>query len=147
MVNAGALEGRPGRAGTGHQPIAVAQHHLAVGADVQEEHRQPIAVGLHYTAQPGSQHPRRDVRAHVAGDARQTVHGGLRVEVDAQLAGARRRILVRGRHVRRQTDAGRRQRQEQVLHGRVAGHHHFDDLLRLDLAEFADLGDQAVDRV
>ena len=35
--DAAALERRAGRAGTGHEEIAVADHDLAVGADVDEE--------------------------------------------------------------------------------------------------------------
>lgn len=65
--DARALEGWPGRAGTSYQPVAVAQHHLAVGADVQEEQRlgreTNLSVFLGDLAQPGAQHAGRNVRA------------------------------------------------------------------------------------
>ena len=65
-----ALEGRPGRRRGGEQPLAIAEHDLGVGADIDD---QPELVAKMRRL---GQHDAGRVRADMAGDAGQRVDNG-----------------------------------------------------------------------
>ena len=98
-----ALERRAGRARRGEQALAVAEHDLGVGADVDEQRHLVAEV------RRLGEHDARGVGADVAGDAGQHVRPRAAVHGDAELArraadGARR---WRARRARRRAASGR----------------------------------------
>ena len=100
------LEGRSRRGRGGQDGLAVAQHDLAVGADVDEEPGALVAVHA------GGQHPGDDVAADVGPERGEEVGASTRVERQTDLGGEHRRWL-RGRH-----DEGRHAR---AARGRCRG--------------------------
>jgi hypothetical protein len=98
-LHAAALKGRTGGTGDRHQPFFIAQDDFAVGADVDED-RDEIGI-----VQAGRQHTRADVRAHVTGDARQTIDRRVGVNAQADFARRHGRDVVHGGDKRRDTDA------------------------------------------
>ena len=113
--DAASLKGRARRAGGAHQPFAVADHDLGIGADihVQGQLFGPVHAAAHDAGD--------DIAAHVAGDRWiDQGHGGAR-EVQAEIRGADRRKQGGDRHIRRPADVIRLQFEEKMGHGGVAG--------------------------
>ena len=90
-----ALERRPGRRRGRQDPLAVAEHDLAVGADVDEQPDPLVAVHA------GGEHAGDDVAADVGAEGREQRHPRARVEREADLAGQHRRRRGRGLDERR----------------------------------------------
>ena len=63
----GALEGRAGRRGGGNDAVAVAEHDLGIGADIDQQHHLVLAMRAFRQRRAGG------VRADMAGDAGQRV--------------------------------------------------------------------------
>ncbi len=93
VLHAGTLKSRAGRARAGDQPRAVAQHHLAVGADVDEQCQ--VCCVKHAAADDAG----ANVGAHVTRHPRQAIHRSFRIDVQANLGGLDRGHLVDRRHV------------------------------------------------
>ncbi len=115
-LDVGAFEGRAGGARGGQHPRAVAQHELAVGADVEDQQHFVLLVGLF-----GDDHA-YVVRPDEAGLDRQDVQAAAPAELQPD---------GRGEGIHRALDGGRERRhaqragveaQEQVVHGGVADH-------------------------
>ncbi len=117
MLHAPALEGRPGRAGAGEQPVAIAQHHLPVGPDIYIESE---LVGIEDARR---QHSCRYVPADVARYAGDGVEIDSRGYPESQV----RRLHPGEEGARRDIglfpDVLGVQPQQQVHHGGVSGHH------------------------
>ena len=75
----GALERRAGRGGGGEEPVAVAEHELAVRADVQEQPHPRVAV------HPRGQEPGDDVAADVSAEGGEDHRPGAVVDLDPDL--------------------------------------------------------------
>ena len=139
VADAAALKGRAGGTGGAHQPVLVADHDLAVGADVDE---QAHLLGFDHLA---GMHPGNDIAAHIAGDAGVEKEADAGVGMDPERRGLGQRKLADARHVRRLADIFRVQAEEQVRHHRVAGGHDVTDIRRADHHVLADIIDDAVD--
>ena len=85
-----ALEGRAGRRRAGEQPLAVAEHDLGVGADIDEE-RDAIAAAVRRLGE----HHAGSVGADMAGDAGQRIDEGAGRDGEAEVA--RGHAQARGR--------------------------------------------------
>ena len=126
VAHAAALEGGPGRAGARQQPVLVAEHHLAVGADVDEQGE--LVGGEHARGD----HAGGDVAAHVAAHRRHDVHARQHVGVQAELAGEQLGRRGDRGDVGLLAQESRVQAQQQMGHGRVAGDRDLVDLVELD---------------
>ena len=82
MADIAALKGRAGGAGTGEHEVAVAQHDLTVGAQIDEEGE--------FLAPPelGGQHAGGDVAAHIATAVGRQHQRGGGVEAGDHIRGA-----------------------------------------------------------
>ena len=98
-VDSSSLERGPGRAGAADQELGIADHQLAVGADVEEE----TDVGR-IRRQIGAQQSGRDVAAQVASHARGLEDPGVRVDIELQFGGPERRRLEQRRRIGLQPD-------------------------------------------
>ncbi len=141
VLDAATLEGGAGRAGAGDQPVLVAQHDLAVGADVDEERE---AVG---GVEPGADHPGRDVAADVAAHRRHELHSRLGVHAEADLVSGELGRQRDGGDVGLLAQVARVEAEQQVRHRRVAGDRDLLDLGGLDAVARLELVDQVVDRL
>ena len=118
----GALERRAGRGGGGEEPVAVAEHELAVRADVQEQPHPRVAVHSR------CQEPGDDVAADVSAEGREDHGTGTGVDPDSDVRrqdlGEQPRRHDEGRHPERLgIDAER-----DVGHGGIAGDRDLVDL-------------------
>ena len=136
-----ALEGRSGRAGTADEEVAVADDRLAVGARV-DEHGQLRAL-VHATRQ----HVRGDIATHVAAAARHAGDDRAGVDAQADVSGVEDEWRHRHGHIGLTPDLGRWQAQEQVHHGRVAGHGRGHDLMAVDVVGQGQAAHEHVDLV
>ena len=121
----GALEGRPGRARGGQQPVAVAQDDLGVRADVDDQltaARTGSGASARITA--------GRVGADVAGDARQDVDPGARVDPQAELGRRQAHRPVGGQRERRAAERRRVDPEQEVVHDRVAHDRQLEDVGR-----------------
>ncbi len=139
VPHAAALEGRAGRAGAREQPVPGAEHHLAVGADVDEQ-RELV----------GREHPRGDdaggdVAADVAAHRGQHVDAGQLVRVQAELSGDQLGGRRDRRDIRLLAQETRVEAEQQMRHRRVAGDRHLVDLVELDPVALLQLVEQVVD--
>ncbi len=121
-----ALESRSRRAGAGDQPVEVAQHDLAVGANINKQGE------LLRLVHQGAEHARGDVGADIAAHSGQAIHCGLGIDVQAQFARPDRQRMVHRGNVGLQTNGFRPHPQEQVNHGGIAGHGGLVNLRRRD---------------
>ena len=134
------FEGRAGRGGAGHQPLTVADDHLAIGADIEEQ-ANLLAVG----DEGGLKQPRGDIAADIAADARREQHVGIGVHGQADLVPAQQGRTVDRRRVGLQADIFRIEPKQEVDHGRVADDDGVVDLGRVDGVVAAKVSDQAVE--
>ena len=134
-----AFESRPCRGRAGHQEIPVAEHHLPVGADVQQ---QGDFLRLVHS---GSQNSRGDVAADVASGHGEGVQDAARVDPQPDLGRTERRRAGRRRHKRRDPDQIGFQSQQEVQHGRIAGSHHARDIAPADLCPVGQVLDERFD--
>ncbi len=118
-----ALEGWAGRRGGGEQPVAAAEHDLAVRADVDEQPDPRVAVHA------AGQQPGGDVAAHVGAERGEDDRAGLRVGGNAQVAGADLGQQPGGQDERRDAERLRVDAEDQVDHGGVAGQGDLVDLV------------------
>ena len=107
------LEGRAGGGGAGDSPILVAQHHFAVGADV--DHQGQIIQGV----QPGSQQAAHGVRPHEARDVGKNPHRAPGVDGKKSRRGQGQPLGNIG-HIGRHRQGLGVDFQQQVVHGGVA---------------------------
>ena len=100
-----ALERRAGRRRAGEQPLAIAEHDLGVGADVDQKGQFVLEVRAFGEHDPGR------VGADMAGDAGQRVDKRARRDVEAKLARARfvSRVECQARTAPRRARSGRGQ--------------------------------------
>ena len=131
-----ALERRARRAGAAHQEFVVAEHQLAVRAQVDEQ-RQLLAVPDHRGERAGG-----DVAADVAADVRRKDQLCLRVQAEAQLVGAEVVGQEEAGDVRLHAHRIGEQAQQQVVHGGVAGQAHAVDAAAVDRRRGAHLREQ-----
>ena len=98
-----ALERRAGRRRAGEQPLAIAEHDLGVGADIDEKGQFVLEVRALGEHDPGR------IRADVAGDAGQRVDEGAGRDVEAEFARARfvSRVEGQARTALRRVRSGR----------------------------------------
>ena len=135
------LEGRAGRRGAGEQALAVAEHDLGVGADVDQQRELVPEV------RPLGEHDARRVRADMAGDAGQRIDEGARRDIEAEVAGARFVGRVDRQRERRPAELGRIEAENEVMHDRVADDRHFEDLAARNAGLARGLADQPVHRL
>ncbi len=121
------FERRPGRTGTGDQPVCIAKHRLAVRAYVNEERKLRRLVHLR------AEHACADISADIAGHTRQAIHLRPGMHDQSQLAGCNGRRMVDHRDERHQADGFRWDGQEEMDHRRIAGHGQLHDLLGIGL--------------
>ncbi len=136
---AGSFEGGSRRAGAGDQPVGVAQHHLAVGAHVDEEADRLFLVHAR------AQHPAvisPPTYAPTAG-RQSTMASGCMCR-PSRAAGTGGKRPAAGMYGSSLMWCGL-QPQEQVDHGGVAGHHGQRDLLRRQALSGQHLVHQGVD--
>ena len=115
----------PGGRGRGHDRVAVAEHDLAVGADVDEQPGALVAVHA------GGQHPGDDVAADVRAEGREDHRPGPRVQRQAEVGGEQRRqACVRGHDERRDAERLGVDAEHQRGHRGVAGQRDLVDLVR-----------------
>ncbi len=112
------FEGGAGGAGTGDQPLPVAEHDLAVGADVHEQRQ--LLRGV----QPGRDDAGGDVAAHPAAYGRHETDAGARVQLEAKLAGQQRGRAGERGYVGLLAKVPRIDAEQEVGHHGVAGGHH-----------------------
>ena len=141
VANLGALERRPGRRRTGHQTIARAHDHLAVGADVDQ------AAGLGAVVDAGRQHRGHGVGADEAGHDRQQADPRPGQGLEEHVATRRHHGAAHHRRIGREPDVGRIDAEEDVVHAGVADDHHLVHVAKFDTGLGAGLLGVAVDRV
>ena len=135
-----ALEGRPGRRGTGDQPPAVAENDLGVGADVDEEGDLVLFVGRLGKHHAGA------VGADMAGDQGKRVDPGPGRDMQTEVMGARVIRPVDGQSKGCSAEFDRIEAEEEVVHDRIADRGHLDDPVALDAGVTGDLADELIDR-
>ena len=120
-----ALERRPGRRRGGEQALAVAEHDLGIGADVDDQRH---LVGE--VRRLGQDHA-GGVGADMAGDAGQHVDPGVGMHAsEVELARPERHRLVGGERERRAAELGRIDAEQQVMHDRIADEGQLQDVAR-----------------
>ncbi len=135
-----ALEGRARRGRGRDDPVAVGQHDLAVGADVDEEPRALVAV------EPAGEHAGHDVAADVGPERGEEEGPRPRVDGEAELGRVHGREGRRRHDERRDTDRLGVDAEHQRGHRGVAGQRHLVDVLQRDAALLAHLGGQLAQR-
>ena len=120
------LEGGPGRARGGEEPLAVPEHDLGVRADVDD---QVHLVGEMRRLR--EDHP-RGVGADVARDARQDVRTGTGVDGKPELGRGQPHRLVDGEREGRAAELGRVEPEQEVVHHRVPDERDLEDVRPLD---------------
>ena len=136
-----ALEGRAGRRGAGEQPLAIAEHDLGVGADVDEKRELVPEVRAF------GEHDARRIGADMAGDAGQRIDEGAGRDVEAEFARARFVSRVDGQREGRAAELGRIEAENEMVHDRIADHRHFDDVAARNAGLPRGLADQRVHRL
>ena len=122
-LDVGPLERRSGRARSRQHAVAVTQHELPVGADVDDEQHVVLVVGL-----LGDEH------SHVVGSDepglhRQHVQPAARVELlEADRRGFGVDRSLDARHEGGRAEPAHVEAHEEVVHGRVADHDHVVDV-------------------
>ena len=134
-----ALEGRPGGRCGGDDGVPVAEHDLAVGADVDEQPRALVAVHA------GREHPRHDVATDVGTERREDCGAGTWVQVQPQVLGQDAGWVGGGHHEGRDAQRLGIDAQRERRHRGVARERHLVDMRRIDLALDADLLRQLVE--
>ncbi len=128
-----ALEGRPGRRGGREQPVAVAEHDLAVRADVDEQ------PGPRVPVHAGREQPGGDVAADVGAERREHERPRPRMRRHARVGSEHLRQLA-GRHdERRDAERLRVDAERDVGHRRVPGDGDLGDVSRIRAGLRADL--------
>ena len=136
-----ALEGGTGRARTGEQALAIAEHDLRIGADIDDQHRLVRRL-WRFGQQDGG-----GVGADVTGDARQQIDVGARVQIEVECA---RRGRHRGFDDERKgcpAELRRVETEQDVMHGRVADEAGLGDLSRIYPRLGRGLGREPPDRL
>jgi len=126
VADTAAFKSRTGGTGDAHQPVAIAQNDLAIGADVcqQADPRLGEHTGREYAAD--------DVAAHVGGHARQAVEQAPLADLDSDLGGPDRGHEVRRGDIGLAADSPGVEIQQEVNHRRVAGADDRGDFLQID---------------
>ena len=109
------LKRRARGSGGRHEALAIAQHDLAVGADIDEESQTLVAI------HPGSQHPGDDVAADVGAQVREEHRPRPRMHVDAQVGCEQVGVGRRGEDERGHTEGLGVDTEHELRHRRVAG--------------------------
>ena len=135
------FKGRAGRARAGEQAIAVTEHDLGVRAYIDDQR------GFLQQVRLFSEHHRGGVGTDVAGDAGQNIDRGAGIDGQAEFPGAEIECVVRGQRERRGAKFDRTYAEEQVVHDRVAGDRHVEDIVGLDVGLARDTGDEFVDSI
>ena len=135
-----AFEGRARGRGRGQQPLAVAEHDLGIGADIDDQH------GLVGPVRGFGEHDARRIGADVARDTRQDVD--TRAGIDVELDVGRRHCQSAGGRERegRAAQLGRVDAEQQVVHDRVADEGSVENVAARDACLVRNLADQRVDR-
>ena len=136
-----ALEGRTGGCGGRQDALAVAEHDLAVGADVDEETKPLVPV------HPRGQHPGHDVAADVRAECGQQHRAGPRMHGDAEVAGQQLGEDGGRHHERRDAERLGVDAEREGAHRRVAGQGDLVDLQGVDAGLGAHLGGELRQRV
>ena len=121
--------------------VAVAEHDLGIGADIDEQRDLVPAMRAFRQRRAGR------VGADMAGDAGQGVDARALVDWQAEIAGAEVQRVGDGEREGRAAELGRIDAEEEVVHDRIADEDAFEDLVALDVAFGADLADQHADRL
>ena len=129
-----ALERRPGRRRGGQDAVAVAEHDLAVGADVDEQPGPLVAVHA------GGEHAGDDVAADVRAEGREAATARARgCSVEPEVGGEQPAAARGGHHERRDAERLGVDAERQRGHRGVAGERDLVDLARVDPGLGADL--------
>ena len=133
------LERGSRRAGGGEQSIAVPEHDLGVGPDVDQQVDDILVV------RRLAQDHARGVGADVAGDQRQRVHARARVGADTQVASRHGERTVGDRRERRATELGRVEPEDEVVHDRIADHDELEHVVARGVCLRAEVAHQLVE--
>ena len=136
-----ALERRTGRRRAGEQPLAIAEHDLGVGADVDQKGQFVLEV------RALGEHDAGRVGADMAGDAGQRIDEGAGRNVEAKFARARLVSRVERERERRPAEFGRVEAKHEMMHDRVADQRHFQDFAACDPGLARGFADQRVHRL
>ena len=120
------LEGRAGRRGRRHEPLAVAEDDLAVGPDVDEQPQPLVAVHA------GGQRAGDDVAADVRAEGREAEGARPRVQVEPELAREQGRVGLGRQDERRHAQRLGVDAEGDLGHRGVARDGHLVDLARVD---------------
>jgi hypothetical protein len=123
----------------GDDALAVAEHDLGIGADVDHQHHALLMMGLF------GQHGAGRVRADMAGDTRQHVDARAEIDRQAEFAAPAMDCARNCKRERRLAEFGRVDAQKQMVHDRVADEHGIEDVVLFDAALPTDFLDQRVD--
>ena len=137
----GALEGRARRAGGGEQLVAVAQHDLGIGADIDD---QGHLVGLMRRLR---QDDAGGIGADMAGDAGQHEDAGIGMDPELDLRGPDGDRPVGRERERRPAQLGRIDAQQQMMHDRIADEGDLEDLAQADTRFLGDIDCQSIQRL
>ena len=118
-----AFERGTGGARAGEEAVAVAEHDLRVGADVDQQRHLVRQIG------PLGEHDAGGVGAHVAGDARQHVDARVAVNGEIDLGRPQRQRGVGRERERRAAQLDRADAEQQVVHDRIADERRLEDVL------------------
>ena len=136
-----ALEGWPGRGRGGQQLLAIAQHDLTVGADVDQQGDVIAVMGL--LGDDGGY----VVGADVAGFDRRHMDVRTGGHAQAQITGLDIQRVLDGRGKRSATQLHRVDTQKNVMHDGVAHHDHLHNIARRQSDFGRRVGHQPVERV
>jgi len=114
--NVAALKGGACGAGAGHHEVPVAEHDLAVGAQIDEQGE------LVLVPDAAGQRTGGDITAHIGADIGCQHHLGVRVGHKADIPGLQAVPVEERRNVRLHADRIGVHAQQQVVHGGVGGH-------------------------
>ncbi len=129
-----ALEGGAGGARCGQHAVAVAEHDLGVGADVDDQ------VDLLAEIRCLGEDHAGGVGADVARDAGQHVRTRARVDGEPELPRGQAHRLVDGERERGAAELGRVEAEQQVVHDRVADERDLEDVVARDAGVGGELG-------
>ena len=130
-----ALEGGTGGAGAGHQEVPVAEHDLAVGAQVDEQ-AQLVLVPDHAGHGTGG-----EVAAHVGADVRGNDDRGQGVGWQLHVPGQQTVPMEKAGYIRLHADTLGVHAHEQVVHGGVGTHGQAQNAPGGNVGGFAEIGD------
>ena len=120
-----ALKGGTRGAGAGHHKVPVAEHDLAVGAQIDEQGKFVLIPD------PAGQRTGGDIAAHIGTDVGGKHHSGVRIGDQADVTGLQAIPAEKGRNVRLHPHGIGVHAQQQMVHGGVGGHAAAQDTLRL----------------